>query len=164
MAGMSESSAMSAVSPAPVSGATTTIAMPRAPRNREATGLPFSCVCDLVLKVLYLNGSMMGRELANHICLPFSLLESTLKFLADEGYAQSTGVLQNIELLAGEPLAAGLQYTISGTGRTRAREILDLNQYAGPAPVPIDDYNQWAHRQSELEVVVNRTLLQQAFT
>jgi len=143
--------------------AATTIAMPEEPRNIDATGLPFSFICDLVLKILYFNGSMMGRELANHICLPFSFLESTLKFLADEGYASPTGMRQNIELAPGEPLGAGLQYTISGTGRTRSRELIDLNQYAGPAPVPIAEYAEWAQRQATVDIVVNRDRLHQAF-
>ena len=149
---------------APIGSSPTTIAMPEQPRSVEATGLPFSFVCDLVLKILYFNGGMMGRDLANHICLPFSFLDTTLRFLGDEGYASSTGMRQNIELAPGEPLGAGLQYTISGTGRTRARELIDLNQYAGPAPIPVSEYAEWAERQASVDVVVNRERLHQAFS
>ena len=60
-----------------------TVAYPPVPRSVEATGLPFSFLCDLVLKVLYFQGSMLGRDIARHVCLPFSLVETTLKFLAD---------------------------------------------------------------------------------
>ncbi len=70
--------------PAPVSAP---IAMPPPPRTAEETGLPFSFVCDLVLKVLYFNGTMLGRDIADHLCLPFVFIETTLRFLADEGYA-----------------------------------------------------------------------------
>jgi predicted ATPase with chaperone activity len=146
--------------PQPVSSP---IALPPAPRSAEETGLPFSFVCDLVLKVLYFNGSLLGREIANHICLPFAFIETTLRFLADEGYCASTGV-RTATLEPGEPINAGMQYTISSTGRQRARELLEINQYAGPAPVPIADYAAMAERQSHVDGVVNRARLHDAFS
>jgi hypothetical protein len=33
-------------------------------------------------------------------------------------------------------------YAITGAGISRAREALDRSQYAGPAPVPINVYNE----------------------
>ena len=140
------------------------IALPPEPRSTEETGLPFSFIVDLVLKVLYFNGSMLGRDLASHVCLPFTFVEAALKFLADEGYASSQGMRQSIPLDPGEPLGAGMQYLISGTGRTRARELLDINQYAGPAPVPIGDYTALAQRQAEVTPQVTREKLRAAFS
>src|SRR5476651_747216 len=113
---------------APVSApASSPIALPPAPRTAEETGLPFSFICDLVLKVLYFNGNMLGRDLAAHTCLPFSFLEGTLKFLADEGYISTTGVRMT-SLAHGETLSAGMEHQISGTGRQKARELMELNQ------------------------------------
>ncbi len=148
------------VAPAPVAAP---IALPPEPRSSEETGLPFSFVCDLVLKVLYFNGSMLGRDIARHICLPFSFVETTLRFLADEGYSSSVGV-QTATLEPGEPINAGMQHMISSTGRQRARELLDINQYAGPAPVPITDYAALAQRQSQVDGQVNRARLHDAFS
>jgi hypothetical protein len=124
-----------------------TIAYPPVPRSVEATGLPFSFLCDLVLKVLYFHGSMLGRDIARHVCLPFSLVETTLKFLADEGYCASTGVRLNA-FDAGESIATGMQFLISSSGRARARELIQLNQYAGPAPVPVEAYSAVARHQA----------------
>jgi hypothetical protein len=133
------------------------------PRTAEETGLPFSFVCDLLLKVLYFNGGMAGRDLAKHTCLPFHLIESTLKFLADEGYCASTGM--RISTLAGdEPLAAGMQYLISTPGRQRARELIEINQYAGPAPVPVEVYNAVARHQARVDLTLDRSVLRQAFS
>jgi predicted ATPase with chaperone activity len=146
--------------PAPVS---TPIAMPPAPRTAEETGLPFSFVCDLVLKVLYFNGNMLGRDIATHLCLPFQFIETTLRFLADEGYCSSTGV-RTTALQPGDPINAGMQHTISSTGRQRARELLEINQYAGPAPVPISDYTALAERQSEALSHVNRARVHDTFS
>ncbi|HYA00691.1 MAG TPA: ATP-binding protein [Candidatus Binatia bacterium] len=139
------------------------IALPPVPRSAEETGLPFSFVCDLVLKVLYFNGSMLGGELARHICIPFVFVETTLKFLAGEGYCASAGV-RAAALGADESINAGMQYTITTTGRQRARELLEINQYAGPAPVPINDYNAMAARQAQVATVVNRARLREVFS
>jgi hypothetical protein len=138
------------------------IAFPPVPRTAEETGLPFSFVCDLILKVLYFNGGMVGRDLARHTCLPFGVIESTLKFLSDEGYCSSTG-MRTGALTPDEPLAAGMQYLISTPGRMRARELIELNQYAGPAPVPIEVYSAVARHQAHVDTVIDRDILRDAF-
>ncbi len=144
------------VAPAP-------IALPPMPRSAEETGLPFSFVCDLVLKVLYFNGSMLGGDVARHVCLPFPFVETTLKFLADEGYCASAGVRAAV-LAEDESINAGMQFTITTNGRQRARELLEINQYAGPAPVPIADYNAMAARQADVGIAVNRARLHEVFS
>jgi len=151
---------MAVSAPPPVSAP---IAMPPQPRTADETGLPFSFVCDLVLKVLYFNGNMLGRDIAEHLCLPFSFIETTVRFLADEGYASSTGV-RTAALQPGDPINAGMAYSISSTGRQRARELLEINQYAGPAPVPIADYAAMAERQSQGQSQVNRARLHDTFS
>src|ERR1700676_1587721 len=148
----------------PVSApAASPIALPPAPRTAEETGLPFSFVCDLVLKVLYFNGSMLGRDIAKHLCLPFSFVETTSRFPADEGYCSSTG-LHTSMLDPGEPINAGMQHMITTTGRQRARLLLETTQYAGPAPLPIADYTAMAARQSPVDGQVNRARPHVAFS
>ncbi len=144
------------------STASAPIALPPPPRTAEETGLPFSFTCDLVLKVLYFNGSMLGRDIAAHIRLPFGLVGTTLKFLADEGYISTAGVRMT-SLAPGEDITAGMEHQISGTGRQRARELLELNQYAGPAPVPIGEYAAMAEQQGMVDGVVTRARLADAF-
>jgi hypothetical protein len=134
------------------------IPYPPVPRSVEATGLPFSFLSDLVLKVLYFQGGMLGRDIAKHVCLPFSLVETTLKFLADEGYCASTGVRMTA-LDVGESIATGMQFLISSAGRARARELIQLNQYAGPAPVPVDAYTAVARHQAAADLRVDREAL-----
>lgn len=141
--------------------ATSAVAYPPVPQSVEATGLPFSFLCDLVLKVLYFQGSLLGRDIARHICLPFSLVETTLKFLADEGYCASQGVRMTA-VDAGESLSAGMQYLISNSGRGRARELIQLNQYAGPAPVPVEEYTAVALHQAASDLRIGPDDLRQS--
>jgi predicted ATPase with chaperone activity len=157
---MGQSPLMAVTLPAPVSSP---IALPPRPRTTEETGLPFSFICDLVLKVLYFNGSMLGRDIAAHTCLPFAFLETTLKFLADEGYTSTAGVRMT-SLAPGETISAGMEHQISSTGRQKARELMELNQYAGPAPVPIAEYTAMAEQQAAVDGVVNRARLHDAFS
>jgi predicted ATPase with chaperone activity len=157
---MTQSALMAVFAPAPVSSP---IALPPQPRSAEETGLPFSFICDLLLKVLYFNGNMLGRDLAAHTCLPFGFLETTLKFLADEGYISTAGVRMT-SLAHGETISAGMEHQISSTGRQRARELMELNQYAGPAPVPISEYAAMAEQQAAVDGVVNRARLHDAFS
>ncbi len=139
------------------------IALPPQPRGLDETGLPFSFICDLVLKILYFNGSMLGRDIAAHTCLPFAFLETTLKFLADEGFTSTAGVRMT-SLAPGETISAAMEHQISGTGRQKARELMELNQYAGPAPVPISDYTAMAERQATVDGLINRARLHEAFS
>lgn len=157
---MTQSGLMAVLAPAPASAP---IALPPQPRTAEETGLPFSFICDLLLKVLYFNGNMLGRDLAAHTCLPFSFLETTLKFLADEGYISTTGVRMT-SLSHGETISAGMEHQISTTGRQKARELMELNQYAGPAPVPISEYTAMAGQQAAVDGVVNQARLMDAFS
>jgi hypothetical protein len=134
------------------------VAYPPVPRTVEATGLPFSFLCDLVLKVLYFNGSMLGGDIARHVCLPFPLVERTVKFLSDEGYCASIG-MRMAAFDDGESIATGMQFLISSDGRARARELIQLNQYAGPAPVPVDAYRAVARHQATVDLHIDRQAL-----
>ena len=121
-------------------------AFPPQPTQPEETGLPFSFVCDLILKILYFGGSMFGRDVARRVCLPWPMVAEVLKFLSQEGYCGTTGLRGSVA--AHETFAEGLQYLISNAGRERTREILGINQYAGPAPVPLDRYVDLARIQA----------------
>ncbi|HVB13230.1 MAG TPA: ATP-binding protein [Candidatus Dormibacteraeota bacterium] len=101
-------------------------------------GLPFSFICDLVLKVLYFNGNVLGRDLGALVCLPWSVTSEAVAFLTKETYCGTTGARTATK--SHEDFAEGLEYVLTATGRERARETLQLSQYSGPAPVPFDDY------------------------
>ena len=145
----------------PIASTRQSIPCPPPPRTPDDLGLPFSTVTDLLLKVLYFNGSLVGRELAGHVCIPFPIVEPALKHLSDEGMLATAG-MRTLDLDAGESLSAGTQWQLTPGGRTRAREIIETNQYAGPAPVPIDVYTAVARHQAKSEVRVTREQLRGA--
>ncbi|MGH7666134.1 MAG: ATP-binding protein [Candidatus Dormibacteria bacterium] len=115
-----------------------TVYCPAPPTSVAGLGLPFSFVCDLVLKVLYFNGNLLGRDLAALVCLPWTVTSEAVAFVTKENFCGTTGARTHTR--AHEDFAEGLEYALTGAGRERARETLQLSQYAGPAPVPLDDY------------------------
>lgn len=103
-------------------------------RNIEDTGLPKLNLVDLVLKVLYFRGDMVGHQIGDVIRLPFAgVIDQIIEFLKRE---------KLVEIAAGSGGLgeASYRYVISGKGIERALEALDRTQYAGAAPVPLTDY------------------------
>jgi predicted ATPase with chaperone activity len=56
------------------------------------------------------------------------------------------------------------QYAITGAGIARAREALERSQYAGPAPVPLQVYNDSVIRQGFIRTSANSHAIQQALS
>lgn len=107
----------------------------------EDTGLPISTIEQLVLKLLYSRGEMLGRDLSQALGLKFSLIEECLELLKHQHAIQvkkSLGMGTSTAVLA-----------LTETGRTHARECLENNQYVGPAPIPLFQYSsavRWQKR------------------
>ena len=46
---------------------------------------------ELLLRTLYVQGVMLGLDLARTVCLPFKVIEESLKFLKDEKCVEVQG-------------------------------------------------------------------------
>lgn len=105
---------------------------PSAPQNLEETGLANSTVEQLMLKLLYFKGDIISGELARAMGLRFSLIEEMIEAFKFQQ------LLQVKSSLGYGPVSAVLSLT--ERGRHVARDYLDVNQYVGPAPVPVFQY------------------------
>ena len=105
---------------------------PQAPRSLEEAGISLSQLVDLILKSIYLNGTLTGFEIAKQLRLPFTVVDEGLGFLKVE---------HAVEVSSGE-IAGRLSYRFSLTdaGRCRAREAFEECRYVGPAPVSLKAY------------------------
>jgi hypothetical protein len=129
--------------------------IPQPVTRLEDTGLASLWLQDLALKILYFQGYLSGFKVAEEIALPFAgvtdqILESLKREKLVEVKSSSMGL--------GE---GSYQYAITGAGIERAREALERNQYAGPAPVPIEAYNASIRRQGMHRVVVTQRHMRQ---
>ncbi|MEN4011021.1 MAG: AAA family ATPase [Bellilinea sp.] len=151
--------AQSTRSPSPASAATPTGSFSPPPVNTiEDTGLSQLWLQDLVLKIFYFQGYMSGFKLAEEIALPFTgVLDQILDALKREKSVE----VRSSQMGLGE---GAYVYAVTGAGIARAREALDRSQYAGPAPVPLDVYNDSIRRQSRARLQVTNRVMRQVLS
>ena len=112
---------------------------PPEPDSLEDTGLSEGCIEHLILNTLYFRGELYGQDLSTALGLRYSVIQDTLESLKLRHFAQVKRSLG----MAG----VGSVFALTETGRARAREGLETNQYLGPAPVPLNQYVQQVVRQ-----------------
>jgi predicted ATPase with chaperone activity len=127
------------------------------PQTAADTGLPASFIQDLALKIIYFAGEMQAHTIAEEMRLPHAnLVENALTFLVKEEFCQITGATGYSE--------RAYRYTVTGKGSAKAQELLARSQYAGPAPVPLDLYNEAMRKQGIGGVSVERSSIGGAFS
>ena len=124
----------------------------------EDTGLSPLWLQDLALKILYFQGYLSGFKVAEEIALPFAgVIDQILETLKREKYVE----VKSTQVGLGE---GAYQYAITGAGIARAREALDRSQYAGPAPVPLQVYNDAIRHQSRGRTNLTHRAIRQALS
>src|SRR5512146_1369051 len=121
----------------------------------DDTGLSPLWLPDLVLKVLYFRGYLTGFRISEEIALPFAGVTDQLLFS-----------LKQEKLIEVKSSQGGLgegayTYGITGQGIVRAREALERSQYAGPAPVAFEVYNEAIRRQKTGRMAVTTRTMRQ---
>lgn len=129
--------------------------VPPVPATLEQTGLNVSVVEQLILKLLYFRGDVLGRDLASAIGLRFSVIETLL-----DGFKRQQQVEVKRSLGMG---SVSSQFSLTESGRKHAQNYLDSNQYVGPAPVPIDQYSTVVRKQRAKEGWLTRERLAYAY-
>jgi predicted ATPase with chaperone activity len=121
----------------------------------EDTGLAVLWLQDLALKVLYFQGYLTGYKIAEAMALPFAgTVDQIIEGLKREKLIE----VRSSQMGLGE---GAYLYAITGAGILKAREALERSQYAGPAPVPLEIYNDSVRRQSRGRIqVTNRHMRQ----
>jgi predicted ATPase with chaperone activity len=92
---------------------------------------------DLALKTLFLAGEMTLVELAESMRVGLGAVDELFQRLRRDQLCQVTGMAGSVHRIVA-----------TADGTARALDLLAVNQYAGPAPVPFDDYVATTQRQS----------------
>ena len=143
------------VNPLGTTAATATVFTPPQINSLEDTGLSPLWLQDLALKILYFRGYLTGFKIAEEITLPFAgVMDQILMALKQEK-------LIEVKSSQGGLGEGAYTYGITGAGIMRAREALERSQYAGPAPVPFDVYNDAIRRQKSQRMVVTSRSMRQ---
>jgi hypothetical protein len=130
-------------------------AAPPAPSTLAETGLPADLLDQLLVKSLY-TGEASGAALSDRLCLPYAILERGLELARVERLLEVRG--------AAGAGSAGYRYALTDLGRERARQYLDVNQYVGPAPVPLRQYVSAMRALAEARGYVDRERLAAGFS
>jgi predicted ATPase with chaperone activity len=121
----------------------------------DDTGLSALWLQDLALKVLYARGYITGFKIAEEMTLPFAgVTDQLLTALKQEK-------LIEVKSSQGGLGEGAYTYGITGAGILRAREALERSQYAGPAPVPFEVYNEAIRRQKSGHMAVTTRTMRQ---
>ncbi|NOX53771.1 MAG: AAA family ATPase [Planctomycetes bacterium] len=127
---------------------------PKAPETLEETGLTFEEVERLVLKFLHSKGSATGRQVCAQVRLPFRIVESILKQLKRE----------QLVVLRGAAAAGDYEFTLTESGRDRAKRFSEECTYFGAAPVCLKEYLKAMEAQSIARQTVSEEALREAFS
>src|SRR4051812_46328905 len=126
---------------------------PPEPQSIEQTGISPVVIETLIYKYLLQIGSTSGRDIAQHLCLPFGILEDLLLAL------RSRQVLVH----QGQAALNDYQYALTEQGVARARAAMQACSYIGPVPVPLDEYTMSVEAQTIRAEPARREQLAAAF-
>jgi hypothetical protein len=111
---------------------------PEPPASFAVAGLSESAVEELVLKYLLSRGDEAGRGIADHVKLPFVLIDELLRRMKYD---------QLLVYRAAAPMSDYV-YQLTDIGRERARRLAEHCTYFGAAPVSLGDYVKSVKAQS----------------
>jgi predicted ATPase with chaperone activity len=117
-------------------------------KSVEDTGLELSLLVDLAAKTFYYSGRPTGRQLAEHLALPYPVAEELIAFLRQE---------QALEIVGSAGFGEqAYQYALTARGIEKAEDALGRNHYVGAAPVPFGLYVDVLSRQPVSDLHVSK--------
>ncbi|MHB0956338.1 MAG: AAA family ATPase [Pirellulaceae bacterium] len=111
---------------------------PREPQSLHEIGLSASEVESLILKLLLSRGDLVGRDVADHIRLPFVLVDEQLRQLKRD----------QLVVYRGSAAMNDYLYQLTDLGRERGRRQAEHCSYFGAAPVSLHAYIESVRAQS----------------
>jgi predicted ATPase with chaperone activity len=129
--------------------------IPPMPESLDDTGISLALIEQLILKLLYFRGEVLGRDLASLLGLQYSLIDELLETLKRQHYV---GIKKSL----GMGNSSGI-FALTESGRNITREYLENNQYAGTIPVPLQQYAELVRRQRLAENWLTPDSLRRAF-
>ena len=124
------------------------------PSSLEELDIPQTMVVDILLRLTYSEGEMSATHAEEILKLPYRLLDDLLAWLQQEH-------LVEVSKAVGSLGRRGYVYSLTDTGRARAKEAFERTQYVGPAPVPLEKYSESVLKQATIHKL-SRSQVQEA--
>lgn len=110
---------------------------PKEAHHLHETGLSLNLVLDLVLKYTYFEGAMTLAQMSQRSKLSPTIIHGIYRHLQKEQLCDTRAMVGD-----------DYEISLSNRGRAMAEVALKKSHYAGPAPVPLGDYNLSVSMQS----------------
>jgi len=107
----------------------------KAPHSMDELDIKQNMVTDIMLRLTYNEGEVSVSRAEEVMKLPYRVMDELLAWLQQEHMVE-------VSKAVGSLGRRGYVYTLTDTGRARAKEALERTLYVGPAPVPIEKYNK----------------------
>lgn len=107
----------------------------------EDTGLNRFFVLDLMLKIMFAYGVETKRTIADEIKLPLPVVDKLVDLAYERRLVESMGAMDQTRA------TSELRYGLSESGRQAAIRAMQLSNYAGPAPVTLEQFSAQVERQ-----------------
>ncbi len=105
------------------------------PPSLEELDISQPMITDILLRLTYTEGEVSATHAEKVVKLPYRLLDDMLAWMQQEH-------LVEVSKAVGSLGRRGYVYSLTDSGRARAREAFERTQYIGPAPVPIEKYSK----------------------
>src|SRR5579864_61027 len=129
--------------------------LPPVPWTLRDTGLAQSTIEQLIFNTIYARGELTGRNIADVLGLSFSVIEPLMEELKVRQFF-------DVKRSLGYGLISSV-FALSDSGRKRARECYEINQYVGPAPIPLSQYTAAVEAQRPAKGWLTRATLAKAY-
>ncbi|MBF0299893.1 MAG: ATP-binding protein [Oligoflexia bacterium] len=113
---------------------------PKKAKSIEESSVRKELVTEIILKILYVYGSMRGMGISQILKVPFSWIENELDNLKKN---------ELIGVVGGSGIGGyeGMDYSLTVKGRGYASDIYRFRSYIGPIPVTLSEYLKSIKRQ-----------------
>ncbi len=132
--------------------------VPPAPRNVEDTGIDPGFLLQLMLKGMFLERMELPSQLAEALKLSAGIINKLLQDAKDRKLVEALG-----SAVGGGGAIPEMRYALTKAGREWTQECIENSQYFGPAPVPLEAWQDRILRQRITNEVISRQRLEQAF-
>lgn len=130
--------------------------VPGSPENFEQTGLTRTYIMDLVLKQALSLREFSLADLGNRTKLPLFLIDDVIETLRKDHLVQVQS--------AGQLSKLSYTFCLSEAGIQKARELMRISRYIGPAPVSFIDYRNMVEAQTIKSIDVDEGLIRKALS
>jgi len=125
---------------------------PSVPTTYEELGIPESLVLDLVLRRLLIEGFSTLASLSRALKLSMPIVDLAFRHLRNQQLVEVKGMAGN-----------DYQFVLSQAGKQLSSDRFQISQYAGAAPVSLNDYVA-ATREQSARVEIDRKTLKASFS